>query len=206
MSDDISQGPGTRDKLLQAAFEDMHRHGFQGLRVDKLLQRTGLTKGAFYHHFKSKKALGYAVVDEVIARLIDDLWLKPLLETNDPIETIGTALSRKSEAFGADFLILGCPLNNLSQEMSPVDEGFRQRLQMIFGNWVEVITGALQLGQKDGSIRSDIDAAEVALFVVAALEGAFSLAKSAQSAKALEIGERQLRLYLEGLRSRASCD
>ena len=196
-----SNESGTREKLLRAAFEDMHRNGFQGLRIDKLLEKTGLTKGAFYHYFDSKKALGYVVVDEVIARLINDLWLQPLIESDDPIETIGSALTRKNEAFGKDFLVLGCPLNNLSQEMSPVDEGFRERLEMIFKSWVGVISGALQLGQKKGTIRSDIVPDDVALFVVASLEGAFSIAKNSQSADALEVGERQLQAYLNSLRT-----
>ena len=196
-----SNESGTREKLLRAAFEDMHRNGFQGLRIDKLLEKTGLTKGAFYHYFDSKKALGYAVVDEVIAQLINDLWLQPLIESDDPIETIGSALTRKNEAFGKDFLVLGCPLNNLSQEMSPVDEGFREWLEMIFKSWVGVISGALQLGQKKGTIRSDIVPDDVALFVVASLEGAFSIAKNSQSADALEVGERQLQAYLNSLRT-----
>ncbi len=192
--------PGTREKLLMAAFEEIHLHGFQGLRIDRLLEKTGLTKGAFYHHFKSKKALGYAVVDEVIARMIHDLWLEPLQQSADPIDTIGTALSRKTDILGEDFVVLGCPLNNLAQEMSPVDEGFRQKLQTIFEGWVREIGAALAEGQKQGIIRSDIDPAEAALFVVASFEGAFSLAKNAQSVRALEIGERQLLRYLETLR------
>ena len=191
----------TREKLLECAFEEMHRNGFQGLRVDTLLKKTGLTKGAFYHYFPSKKALGYAVVDEIISRMMNDLWLQPLVDGDDPIEIIGTALSRKAEILGDDFLLLGCPLNNLAQEMSPVDEGFRERLEWIFQTWNAVIAGALEVGQKQGRIRRDIDPQEVATFIIAALEGSFSLAKNAQSTKAMFAGERQLQRYLETLRA-----
>ena len=57
-----------RSRILRAAFEEIYRHGYQGTRVDAILAETGLTKGAFYHHFSSKQDLGYAVVDEFLGR------------------------------------------------------------------------------------------------------------------------------------------
>lgn len=50
----------TRQNILQVAFEEILLKGYQGLRVDEVLNKTGFTKGAFYHHFKSKKELGHA--------------------------------------------------------------------------------------------------------------------------------------------------
>ena len=54
----------TREKLLQAAFQEIYRSGFQAASLDNIIASAGVTKGALYHHFPSKKALGYAVVDE----------------------------------------------------------------------------------------------------------------------------------------------
>ena len=57
----------TRELLLQAAFQEMCRSGFRSADLDAMLAAAGVTKGALYYHFDNKKALGYAVVDEVIA-------------------------------------------------------------------------------------------------------------------------------------------
>jgi TetR/AcrR family transcriptional repressor of nem operon len=57
----------TRKRLLQAAFHEIHRSGFRSADVDAILAKAGVTKGALYYHFDNKEALGYAVVDEVIA-------------------------------------------------------------------------------------------------------------------------------------------
>src|SRR6202041_3327316 len=57
----------TRGRLLQAAFQEMHRSGFRSADLDAILAAAGVTKGALYYHFDNKKALRYAVVDEVIA-------------------------------------------------------------------------------------------------------------------------------------------
>ena len=64
--------------MLQAAFREVYRWGFQTVDLDTILASTGVTKGALYYHFESKEALGYAVVEEVIAANLRDTWLHPL--------------------------------------------------------------------------------------------------------------------------------
>ena len=59
----------TRDKLLQAAFEEIYRRGFQSTSLDTILAKAGVTKGALYHYFPDKASLGYAVVEEVVKGL-----------------------------------------------------------------------------------------------------------------------------------------
>src|SRR5512140_1013253 len=81
--------PGrTRERLLQAAFREVYRSGFQSASLDAILAAAGVTKGALYYHFKSKEALGYAVVEEIIAPDLRAKWLRPLLNGKDPIDTL----------------------------------------------------------------------------------------------------------------------
>jgi TetR/AcrR family transcriptional repressor of nem operon len=68
----------TRDRLLQAAFREVYRSGFQSASLDTILAAAGVTKGALYYHFDSKEALGYAIVEEVIAPDLRGKWLRPL--------------------------------------------------------------------------------------------------------------------------------
>jgi hypothetical protein len=56
----------TTERLLQAAFQEIYKSGFRGTDLETILRAAGVTKGAMYHHFASKKALGYAVVDEIM--------------------------------------------------------------------------------------------------------------------------------------------
>src|SRR5229473_8656514 len=91
----------TRQRLLQAAFQEVYRSGFQGAGLDTILASTGVTKGALYHHFGSKEALGYAIVEEIIAPDNRGQWLRPLQNCEDPIDVlIGTVqeLSVQPEA------------------------------------------------------------------------------------------------------------
>lgn len=195
----------TRERLLAAAFEEIHRRGFQAASIDSILATTGLTKGALYHHFADKSALGHAVVDEVVRGLTLHRWTTPVTEsTTDPISAIQAALRNViAESDDRPELIeLGCPLNNLTQEMSPLDEQFRGRLSATFELWTGEFAAALQRGRADGSVRGDVDPRAAADFIVASIEGSFGLAKSAKSIRILRSNLEQLCGYLESLRAR----
>lgn len=189
----------TRERLMNAAFEEVYHNGFQGSDLKAILAKAGVTKGALYHHFDGKEALGHAVVEHVIARITQDKWLAPLDDVDDPIDALLGILddtgTSDAEVNG------GCPLNNLAQEMSPLDEGFRRRLSEIFTNWIGGVSDALRLGQINGKVRNDIDARDTATYLVATYEGYISLAKTAQDSRVLVSGMKQLRLYLESLRA-----
>jgi TetR/AcrR family transcriptional regulator, transcriptional repressor for nem operon len=71
---------------LQAAFQEMQRSGFRSAELDAILAAAGVTKGALYYYFDNKEALGYAVVDEVIASNLHQKWVQPLRNAKNPID------------------------------------------------------------------------------------------------------------------------
>lgn len=196
----ITRNPDkTRQMLLQAAFDEIYQQGFRNASLENILRRTGVTKGALYHHFPNKVALGYAVVDEVILPHAAGKWARLLDPQLDPIDTlleIGL-----TEPFPAEHdIALGCPINNLAQEMASLDEGFRVRLNRILARWRETIETALKRGAVSGSVRPDIDARQSAAFIVAAFEGAYGVAKCAGSPEMLKTCLQGLSSYVESLR------
>jgi TetR/AcrR family transcriptional repressor of nem operon len=188
----------TRERLLQAAFDEVHRSGFRGTDLDSILGAAGVTKGALYHHFDNKEALGYAVVDELIAGSMLNKWLRPLQNAEDPIVVLGSLIDAESVA--PEDVALGCPLNNLSQEMSPLDEGFRKRLAKVFKAWHGGVTAALRNGQKRGLVRGDVQPSDAAWFFIAAYEGYVSLAKTSRDPRVWKVGKKMLKRYLASLR------
>jgi TetR/AcrR family transcriptional repressor of nem operon len=154
----------TREHLLQAAFREVYRSGVQSASLDTILAAAGVTKGALYYHFDSKEALGYAIVEEVIAPDLRGKWLRPLERGKDPIDTLIGIV--QGESVRPEDVRGGCPLNNLAQEMSPLDEGFRKRLATVFHEWQEGIASALRKGQTHGRVRRDVEPAETAGFPI----------------------------------------
>lgn len=191
----------TRQAILEAAFHEFYRRGFQAASLKHILARTGVTKGALYHHFPNKRALGYAVVEEVLQSMVDEDWLRPLESAANPIDCLEERLTGFTETAGENDILLGCPLNNLALEMSPVDEGFRRRLNQIYERWREGLAEALRRGQAAGQVRLEIDPLQAATFTVGAMAGCRSLAKTAQSAELMGVSCDSLVQYWESLRT-----
>ena len=190
----------TRDALLQAAFGEIYRSGFRGSDVETILRAAGVTKGAMYHHFDNKEALGYAVVDEVVAGIMRDKWQSPLRAARDPLDALIGVV--RSTSLRPEHVCGGCPLNNLSQEMSPLDEGFRRRTAKVFNDWQRAVAAALRGGKLRGMVRKEVNPDEAATFLIAAYEGYISLAKNSQDPKRLRAGQKALVRFLETLRPR----
>ena len=188
----------TRRRLLDAGFQEVYERGYQSADLDAVLGRAGVTKGALYYHFENKEALGHAIVEEVIGNLTRQKWHIPL-QTGNPIDTLIHIVHTTST--DAPEIRRGCPFNNLSQEMSPLDEGFRKRLAKILTDWQDAMADALRRGQREGTVRNNIEPDDEATFVIALYEGYISLAKNSQDAKLLKSGKKRMIGYLESLRA-----
>ena len=190
----------TRELLLQAAFREVYRSGFQSAGIDAILAATNVTKGALYYHFESKEALGYAIVEEIVAKLTRDRWMLPLQrnQDKDAIDTligIVRAIPHRPRDVKA-----GCPLVNLAQEMSQLDEQFRKRLERIFHAWQEGIAMALRRGQSQGAVRRELVPEETASLLIAMVEGYEVLAKNAQDTQVWNVGIKNIVGWLRSLR------
>ena len=143
------------------------------------------------------------MVEEIIEQHTLAAWIDSLKDCTNPIDCLQETLMAAGASADEESLQLGCPLNNLAQEMSPVDEGFRIRLEHIYGLWRDGIAQSLAAGQRAKKVRQDIDPAQTAIFIVASLEGCVGMAKSAQSLEVLHTCGRGLIHYLESLRKPA---
>jgi TetR/AcrR family transcriptional repressor of nem operon len=189
----------TRERLLQAASREIYRSGFQSASLDTILAVAGVTKGALYYHFDSKEALGHAVVEEIIAPDVHGKWVRPFQNGKDPIDALIAAVQRipvrPADVRG------GCQLNNLAQEMSPLDAGFRKRLAIIFDAWRDAVASVLREGQTNGRVRRDVKPTDAAGLLIAMVEGYAALAKNAQDPKVIKAGIRNIVGWLRSLRA-----
>lgn len=189
----------SRKEILDAAFIEIFTRGFQGVSVDDIVRKTTLTKGAFYHQFPTKLDLGYALVEEVIQPMITERWIKPLDSYKNPLEGILSQLKKLIGQCEPAHLRLGCPLNNLVQEMAPVDSGFKKRLQAALNHWIDEIEKHLKRAKSEGYIRADVNTKQVAQFVVMSHEGFYGLLKGLDDPKAFDALFGSLKTYFSTL-------
>lgn len=193
----------TREALLKAAFQEIHQSGFGSPRnVGRILDDVGVTKGAIKHHFGSKQGLGYAVVDELARDKVLANWVRPVDASDNPIDAIREAFSSALED-----PTLG-PLNNLARDL--VDEHCapdggraktpRQRVEELYVLWRQSLARNLASGQRQGTVRDDIDPESAAACLIAFYEGSIGLARGSRDPDLLATCVCEIGRYLDALR------
>jgi len=191
----------TRERILGRMFQDIHKNGFQGLRADRVIADLGITKGALYHYFPSKDAIGLAVIEEIIGPTYLSFFRSLEQAKGHPIDLLQEHLRELGEKATPDDIYLGCPLNNLVQEMSPLNEDFRQRLKVVMDGMIHYSARALERGIQNGQVKPDTDCGAVASFMIAGMEGAYGVAKVQKSLSSFHRNIEQLIHYLDLFRA-----
>jgi len=189
----------TRASILGAAFEEIYHRGFHDASVNDIVARTSLTKGAFFHYFSTKNDLGYAIADEVLREMVLDRWIRPLAAYKNPVQGIISRFRKIIESTPDEHIALGCPLNNLTQEMSSVDPVFREKLLAVIQLWISETEKYLKKAQAEGYLSQDVNPRQVAEFVVMVEEGAFAMVKNLRDKKVYWSLYDSLKRYLESI-------
>src|SRR5436190_13040134 len=166
-------GKTTRDAILGAALRLMQVHGYHATSLDDVLRESGVGKGNFYYHFRSKEELGYAILDQIVAGFVERT-LEPCFADPDgaPLGQIRCFLDRLEQAQRDRKCVGGCVMGNLASELSDVHEGFRARLATVFMAWQARVAGAPPAGKGGGGVAAARDPAAPAPLPGAAPDGA----------------------------------
>lgn len=167
----LARGDKTRAALLEAAFDEIYEHGFQSASLANILRAANCTKGSLYHHFPDKHALGLAAARANIGDHFQQMWFTPLANTEDPLTDIANCIRHYIDTGDERLFRLGCPLQNLSQEMSPIDEEFRLFLAETFADWRNALTAALRRGLDNGTVCQTANIEQIAALVITSHQG-----------------------------------
>ena len=189
-----------RNAILDAAARLISEQGFAHTSVDAVIRAAGLSgKSHFYHYFESKDALGFEVLDRQFGRFTERglaILREPMIEPMDRltlfIDTL-VALQREREARN------GSPFGNLAGELADSHEGFRRRLDEVFERWSQQLQSLLW--ELRDQLREGVDAARLARFIIAALEGGMLMTRVTRDVRVMEgIGDDLKRFVATHLR------
>jgi AcrR family transcriptional regulator len=159
----------TLNIVLDSAAAEFERVGFAGARMDDIVERTGLTKGAVYFHFKSKQALA----DELVADKYQQ-WA-PVIESVNASGAQGLEavrlLSLKVAGVFRDNVRVRAGMI-LSRELFPTNSQLNP-----YVGWAAVVSGYLRQAQSVGQVKADLDIAVVAKTAVRAFFGVYMIAQ-----------------------------
>jgi AcrR family transcriptional regulator len=167
MSTRAAAAQATRTALIDAAIERFAADGL-GASFDAVAADVGVTKGALYHHFNSKDGLVEAVYKEAIRRHAERAIAASADGTGrERLLALVDASTRLYTSRSPFYRVLTTLHLSAAMERPALAEVARrmQRSQRDF------MIGLVRQGQRDGSIRPDLDAEAAGVTVNAALEG-----------------------------------
>jgi AcrR family transcriptional regulator len=173
--------PGARERILIATAELFRRQGYNGTGVKEILAEAGVPSGSLYHHFPGgKEELGAEVI-----RTAGGMYatLLPVVLAPEPDLVLG--VRRFFELAGQHLEASGwqdaCPIATVALEVASVNEPLRLATDDVFGRWISDGTEFfVQRGLAPGTGR------QLAIGLIAALEGAFILARASRSVEPLD--------------------
>ena len=193
-------GLATRERILDVTEALVFDHGFSATSIDKVLDRAGLTKGAFFYHFKSKADLGRAFVERYAERDIaqlDATMARAEKLARDPLQQLLVFVGLYQEE--AEKLLEPAPgclfASYLYERMEyPEEVGAITRHTLL--RWREVLARKLAEIQTLHPPRIDVDLEALADGLTAVVEGGYVMAKAMDDPSILVA---QLELYKQHL-------
>ena len=172
-------------EILDAAARLIARQGYKQTSIDDVIKASGLCgKSHFYHHFKSKEQLGHEVLNRSFERFGERglaILREPMI---DPIERLYLFIDSIVVAQAERGCVGSSPFCGVAAEMADAGEAFRARIDAVFDRWCDQIRSLLE--QADGRLRDGVNAARIARFVIATLEGAVLMTRVTREIKVMQ--------------------
>lgn len=188
--------PGARSKLLDAALTLIRTKGYSATSVDELCIAAGVTKGAFFHHFRSKDELAVAAADHW-SRTTGTLFATASYhDFDDPLDRVLGYVAFRKDLLQGELPEFTCLVGTMVQEAYVTNPAVREACARSIGGHAETLEADIQAAIESRGLSPDWNAMSLALHTQAVLQGAFILAKATGSATAAADSIDHLHRYL----------
>jgi AcrR family transcriptional regulator len=179
------RGRATRERILRAAVDMMYVKGVSLTTLDDVRAASGTSKSQLYRHYPDKDALVRDVVAVQAADVLDrQQQLLRRLNSFRGLERWRDAVVERNALRNGAY---GCPLGSLASELADQDEEARKAIAQHFATWEGLLEAGLVRMKDSGVLRADADAKELATGLMAALQGGYLLARTAQDVTPMRI-------------------
>ncbi|MGH9440964.1 MAG: TetR/AcrR family transcriptional regulator [Thermoanaerobaculia bacterium] len=186
-------------KLIQASTNVIRAKGYAATTVDDICHKAGVTKGSFFHHFKSKDDLAVAAAS-YFGEMSDVLFASaPYRNLEDPLDRLFGYLDFRGELLRGEAPDYTCLLGTLVQETYATHPHIRAACDRGLSSHIAELTRDLEAARKIHAPDATWSAESVGYFIQAALQGSFIFAKAKQSPEVVRESLEHLRRYLRVL-------
>ncbi len=191
-----------KDKILTAALKVIRERGYTATTVDNLCDEAHVTKGAFFHHFKSKEDLAVAAAQhwsDITGNLFENA---PYQKIKDPLDRLLGYIEFRKQLVRGQVPEFTCLVGTMVQEAYDSNPAIRDACQKsIFGHAL-TLTSFIEEAKKLYAPKAKWSTESLALHTQAVIQGAFILAKAKNDSNIAVESIDHLYRYVEFLFSR----
>lgn len=190
----------TKRKLVDAGVKLMRARGYSATTVDDICGEAGVTKGGFFHYFKSKDDIARAALTHFHEGKVLDYEAAPFRKLADPLDRVFGRLDYVKESVGPKGRVTkGCLIGMFAQELAVTNPEIRDVCQNFFSRIVRDFSQDLAEAKAAHAPDAKFDPKGVAQFYVATVQGSLILAKIADGNEVLRDNIEQFRTHLKFL-------
>jgi TetR/AcrR family transcriptional regulator, transcriptional repressor for nem operon len=186
----------SRTRLLNAALHIIRTKGYAATTVDDICREAGVTKGSFFHHFKSKDDLALGAVAHWRAMTEGFFAAAPYHQPHDPLARLLGYLDFRSAILSGELADYTCLLGTLVQETYSTHPAIRTACDQALSSHIAALTRDLQAAKELYAPDATWSAESVGSFIQAVLQGSFIFAKAQQGPEIIRENLDHLRRYL----------
>lgn len=168
-----------------------NQKGFAGTSMDDIIERTNLSKGAIYGHFKNKEAIAVASFEHAVETVTQTIRARTTVVDN-VLDKLKTVVYFYKERILNPPIEGGCPIQNTSIDADDNHPILREKVMEALDDWISRMVYVLQKGMQKGEVRMDVDARAFSMQFIATLEGGIMLAQLYKDVQYFDVTSQQL--------------
>jgi TetR/AcrR family transcriptional repressor of nem operon len=188
-----------KTKLLDAALSVIRAKGYSATTVDDICKAAGVTKGGFFHHFKSKEELAVAAAEHFAAMADGVFATAPYRALRDPVDRLLGYVDFRKAILQGDLPEFTCLLGTMVQEAYDTHPPIRAACDKYISEHAAMVEADIAEAMRQYGIDARWSAASLGLYTQAVIQGAFILAKAKHGPAVAADCLDHLRRYVETL-------
>lgn len=193
----------SKTRILDAATQVFRTKGYAATTVDDVCASARLTKGSFFHHFKSKEDLAVAAAQHFADRAESLFSTAPYRALKDPLDRLQGYVEFRRAILQGKLPEFTCLLGTMVQETYDSHPSIRKACERHISAHAATLTGDIAAAKRLYAPRAKWTPESLGLYIQATIQGAFILAKARRGPKVADECLGHLRRYLELLFSKA---
>lgn len=169
-STEASKGQMTRHQLIQVARRLFSEHGYHNTALSDIQQATGLTKGAFYHHFQSKQELALAILEQA-RRDYEEALIAPAMKEKTPGRQLAALLHGFVRLYHQPDWSNCLMMTTLSAELNATDATLHTAVCDMHAEMLAMWSECILAAQKHGEINTELSAGTLARWIMSTMMG-----------------------------------